>query len=53
MGDKSTAYYNFKANYNLHADSGLSGGDIGVVVAYFIVIVIVGVFVSINKNVHK
>lgn len=46
MGEKSEAYHNFMANYKLHGDTGLSGGDIGVVVAYFIVIIIVGVFVS-------
>ena len=46
MDDKSTAYYNFKANYKLHEDTGLNSGDIVVVVAYFIVIIIVGVFVS-------
>lgn len=46
MGEKSEAYHNFMANYKLHSDTGLSGGDIGVVVAYFIVIIIVGVFVS-------
>lgn len=37
MGEKSEAYHNFMANFS---------GDIGVVVAYFIVIIIVGVFVS-------
>lgn len=46
MGEKSEAYHNFMANYRLHSDTGLSSGDIGVVVAYFIVIIIVGVFVS-------
>lgn len=50
MGEKSEAYHNFMANYKLHSDTGLSGGDIGVVVAYFIVIIIVGVFAMYRAN---
>lgn len=46
MGEKSEVYYNFMVNYRFYSDIGFSSGDIGVVVVYFIVIIIVGVFVS-------
>lgn len=46
MGEKSEVYYNFMVNYRFYSDIGFSNGDIGVVVVYFIVIIIVGVFVS-------